>query len=239
VASRIKAGDRRVSQHSLPDRVAYSLRGDCQIPGGKAAKELFLEDRSSKFIGLDPVEIYKQILQHEVPFIPDELLIGDSSLLFKICIELAANISINNGTGALGEDEVQKLTILAHEQLWTEQEAAGLLLLLPRLCLESAIVEKVCRQSRPLHSLTKSRFSIFSAGVRIPMGLLLPLLPGSQHLMHGSLYAGGHADSSTSHLRYSLTTVQRWTPKLSLPTFSSLPTWLPGSCDSHKAPQAT
>lgn len=124
--------------------------GDCQIPRadpGKASKELIFPERWAELDGLGAIEKYKKALHQEVPFIPFEYLEEEASPLLRHCIELATKLSFHHGRGDCSDADIEHLTSLVHGQRLTREEAAGLLLLLPRAGLARHVTEKVCNHS--------------------------------------------------------------------------------------------
>lgn len=146
VASSIQARHASASQYSPPEG-ALSPSGDCQISQSnreQASKDLLLADNSSKLDGLNTIEVYRQILRYELPFLPEEYLNDDDDPLLSLCVGLAANLSLNHGKGHPSQEDLDKLAISSQAQGVSDRGFTGLLLLLPRLRLGSMTVDKVC-----------------------------------------------------------------------------------------------
>jgi hypothetical protein len=120
--------------------------GDCQIPrseSGRASKELLFQDRKYKLADLSTIDKYNQAIRHELPFIPADCLHATDTPLFWHCVDFAARLSIYHGNGNYSLQDIEYMTELMSQRTLTEQELAGTLLLLPRICLDYEVVEKV------------------------------------------------------------------------------------------------
>lgn len=156
IASSLRASSLTTTLPQRPDtdqndETTKPQDGDCQIQRADrrpASKELLFQNRHNKLAHLSTTQKYNQALRQELPFVPDECLHGDVSPLFQHCVELAGRLSIYHGDGNCSTQDFERLADLVHENSLTIQEVAGLLLLLPRICPNSHMVEMVGIRSR-------------------------------------------------------------------------------------------
>lgn len=96
---------------------------------------------------MTPAEKYRVIVIREFPFLPLDTLVAMEETevpeLLRYCLDLAAQLSFQNGCVGLSESQAQKLSSLINQQDLDLIQAAGLMLLLPRVDLASTLVEKV------------------------------------------------------------------------------------------------
>ncbi|KAJ9644903.1 uncharacterized protein PV06_08806 [Exophiala oligosperma] len=135
--------------------VVHVNNGDCQLPRVRAdsgsldaAKMIMTTDEteSGNLDQMTTAEKYQTIVSCEFPFLPREALLSMEEAkipeALSYCVDLAAQLSLQNRCAGLSESQVQKLSILVNQQDLDLIQAAGLMLLLPRVNLTSSIIEK-------------------------------------------------------------------------------------------------
>lgn len=105
------------------------------------------ETESGNLDQMTTAEKYQTIVSCEFPFLPREALLSMEEAkipeALSYCVDLAAQLSLQNRCAGLSESQVQKLSILVNQQDLDLIQAAGLMLLLPRVNLTSSIIKKV------------------------------------------------------------------------------------------------